>query len=58
MNICNLFLKNIVDIITHPELDWITNHQSKFNRLQQSISLKLGIIIDSGIINIGFRLNS
>ena len=59
MNIGNLFLKiNLTGIITFSELDWITNQQSKFNRLEESIALKLGRMVDSGIINIGCRLSS
>ena len=57
MNIGNLFLKiSLTGIITFNELDWITNQQLKFNRLEESIALKLGRMIDSGIINIGCRL--
>ena len=59
MNFGNLYLKiSSTGIITFSELDWITNQQSKFNRLEESIALKLGRMIDSGIINIGCRLNS
>ena len=59
MNIGKLFLKvSLTGIITFSELDWITNQQLKFNRLEESIAIKLGRMIDSGIINIGCRLNS
>ena len=59
MNIGILFLKsNLTGIITFSELDWITNHQSDFTRLEESIAIKLGRILDSGYINIGCRLNS
>ena len=59
MNIGSLFLNtNLTGIITFSELDWITNQQLKFNRLEESIALKLGRMIDSGIINIGCRLTS
>ena len=59
MEIGTLFLKsNSTGIITFSELDWITNQQLKFNRLEESIALKLGRMIDSGIINIGCRLSS
>ena len=58
MNIGNLFLKiYLTGVITFSELDWITNQQLKFNRLEESIALKLGRMIDSGVINIGCRLN-
>ena len=57
MNIGTLFLKAILTgIITFSELDWITNQQLKFSRLEESIALKLGRMIDLGIINIGCRL--
>ena len=59
MNIGKLFLKvSLTGIITFSELDWITNQQLKFNRLEESIALKLGRMIDSGIVNIGCRLTS
>ena len=59
MNIGKLFLKvSLTGIITFSELDWITNQQLKFNRLEESIALKLGRMIDLGIINIGCRLSS
>ena len=59
MDIGNLFLKsNLTGIITFSELDWITNHQSNFTRLEESIAIKLGRMIDAGSINIGCYLNS
>ena len=59
MNIGNLFLKaSSTGIITFSELDWITNQQINFNRLEESIAIKLGRMIDFGTINIGCRLNS
>ena len=59
MNIGILFLKsNLTGIITFSELDWITTHQSNFTRLEESIAIKLGRMIDAGYINIGCRLNS
>ena len=59
MNIGVLFLKSsFTGIITFSELDWITTHQSKFTRLEESIAIKLGRMLDAGSINIGCRLNS
>ena len=59
MNIGILFLKsNLTGIITLSELDWITIHQSNFTRLEESIAIKLGRMLDAGYINIGCRLNS
>ena len=59
MNIGILFLKsNLTGIITFSELDWITTHQSDFSRLEESIAIKLGRMLDTGSINIGCRLKS
>ena len=59
MNIGILFLKsNLTGIITFSELDWITKHQSNFTRLEESIAIKLGRMLDAGSINIGCLLNS
>ena len=58
MKIGTLFLKsNLTGIITFSELDWITTHQSNFTRLEESIALKLGRMIDAGSVNIGCYLN-
>jgi len=58
MEIGTLFLKsNSTGIITFSELDWITTHQSHFTRLEESIAIKLGRMIDAGFINMGCRLN-
>ena len=59
MGIGTVFLKsNSTGIITFSELDWITNHQYNFTRLEESIAIKLGRMLDEGSINIGCRLNS
>ena len=59
MNIGILYLKsNLTGIITFSELDWITTHQSNFTRLEESIAIKLGRMLDAGFVNVGCRLNS
>ena len=59
MNIGTLFLKsNLTGIITFSELNWITTHQSNFTRLEESIAIKLGRMLDAGSINIDCRLNT
>ncbi len=59
MNIGALFLKiNLTGIITLYELDWVTKNQSDFTRLEKSIAIKLGRMIDAGSINIGCRLKA
>ena len=57
MNLGLLFLKvNTFRVITLSELDWITNHQSEFSRLDMAFVIKIGRLIDSGAVEIDSRL--
>ena len=57
MNLGLLFLKvNTSGVITLSELDWITNNQSDFSRLDMALVLKIGRLMDEGIIEIDCRL--
>ena len=57
MNLGLLFLKvNTTGVITLAELDWITNNQSQFSRLDMSLVIKIGRLMDSGTIEIDSRL--
>ena len=57
MNLGLLFLKvNTTGVITLTELDWITNHQSEFSRLDMSLVIKIGRLMDSGDVEIDSRL--
>jgi len=57
MNLGLLFLKvNISGVITLSDLDWITNHQSDFSRLDMALVLKIGRLMDEGIIELDCRL--
>ena len=59
MNIGIIFLRsNLTGIITFSELHCITTHQANFIRLEESIAIKLGRMLDAGSINIGCRLQS
>ena len=56
MNLGLLFLKvNTIGVITLPELDWITNNQSEFSRLNMALVIKIGRLIDSGVVEIDSR---
>ena len=58
MNLGLLFLKvNTSGVITLSELDWITNHQSDFSRLDMALVLKIGRLMDEGIIEVDCRLS-
>ena len=57
MNLGLLFLKvNSIGVITLSELDWITNNQSEFSRLDMALVIKIGRLMDSGEIDIDSRL--
>ena len=57
MNLGILFLKfNTTGVITLSELDWITNHQPEFSRLDMALVLKIGRLMDEGKIELDCRL--
>ena len=57
MNLGLLFLKvNTIGVITLSELDWITNNQSEFSRLDMALVLKIGRLMDKGIIELDCRI--
>ena len=57
MNLGLLLLKvNTSGVITLSELDWITNNQSDFSRLDMALVLKIGRLMDEGIIELDCRL--
>ena len=57
MNLGLLFLKvNTIGVITLSELDWITNNQSEFSRLDMALVLKIGRLMVKGTIELDCRL--
>ena len=57
MNLGLLFLKvNTTGVITLSELDWITNNQSDLSRLDMAIVIKIGRLMDSGVVEVDNRL--
>ena len=55
MNLGMIFLKaNILGSITLQELDWITENEHKFSRLDMSLVIKLGRLMDEGIVDLDF----
>ena len=57
MNLGLIFLKvNTLGIITLSELDWITNNQSEFSRLDMALVIRIGRLMDSGVVEIDNRL--
>ena len=57
MNLGLIFLKvNTLGVITLYELDWVTKNQSKFSRLDMALVIKIGRLMDSGVVEIDNRL--
>ena len=57
MNLGLLFLKvNTIGVITLSELDWITDNQSEFSRLDIALVISISRLMDSGVIEIDSRL--
>ena len=56
MNLGVIFLKsNVLGSITLQELDWITENESSFSRLDMALLIKLGRLMDDGLIDIDCR---
>ena len=56
MNLGIIFLKaNVLGAISLNELDWITENESSFSRLDMALVIKLGRLMDEGIIEIDCR---
>ncbi len=57
MNLGLLFLESIsTGVITPEEMYWITSQQPKFSRIEEATAIKLGRLLDSGLIHIGCRI--
>jgi len=53
MNLGIIFLKaNILGSITLQELDWIAENEHNFSRLDMSLVIKLGRLMDEGIVDL------
>ena len=57
MNLGFLFLKSISSgVITSDEMNWVTSTQPHFSRVEEATALKLGRLLDQGLIQIGCRI--
>ncbi len=57
MNLGLLFLESVsTGVITSEEMNWVTFNQLHFSRVEEAIALKLGRLLDQGLIQIGCRL--
>ena len=56
MNLGVIFLKsNVLGSITLQELDWITENENSFSRIDMALVIKLGRLMDEGVIEIDSR---
>ena len=56
MNLGVIFLKsNVLGSITLQELDWITENENGFSRIDMALLIKLGRLMDEGLIEIDCR---
>ena len=56
MNLGIIFLKsNVLGSITLQELDWITENENSFSRIDMALLIKLGRLMDEGIIELDCR---
>jgi len=54
MNIGKLFLISVsTGIIALSELEWVARNQIRFSRCELAAALKLGSLVDSGMLRLG-----
>ena len=57
MNLGLLFLESVsTGVITTEEMEWITNNQREFSRTEEATALRLGRLLDGGLIQLGCRI--
>lgn len=57
MSVGTVYLEALcTGVITPAELQWVTSHQHDFNRVEEATALRLGRLLDAGIIQLGCRL--
>ncbi len=57
MNLGLLFLESISSgVITAEEMAWVASNQRQFSRVEEATALKLGRLLDRGLIQMGCRL--
>ena len=57
MNLGLLFLESVSSgVITSEEMNWVTSNQPHFSRVEEASGLKLGRLLDQGLIQIGCRI--
>lgn len=57
MSVGSVYLEALsTGVLAPAELSWLTRHQSEFNRVEEATALRLGRLLDRGVIQLGCRL--
>ena len=57
INLGFIFLESISNgVITSEEMNWVTSNQPHFSRVEEATALKLGRLLDRGVVQIGCRI--
>ena len=58
MTVGELFLESLsTGVITEDEMQWLTSHQHGFSRTEEAAAVRLGRLVDEGIVNLGCRVS-
>ena len=59
MTLGELFLESLsTGVITEDEVDWLASHQLVFSRAEEAAAVRLGRLMDDGVVNLGCRVPS
>ena len=59
MTLGELFLESLSSgVITEGEVDWLASHQHVFSRAEEAAAVRLGRLMDDGVVNLGCRVPS
>lgn len=59
MTVGEVFLEAITTgVITDREMAWVASNQGRFSRAEEAAALRLGRLVDEGLVNLGCRLPS
>ena len=57
MTLGELFLESLsTGVITEDEVDWLASHQHAFSRAEEAAAVRLGRLMDDGVVNLGCRM--
>ena len=58
MTLGELFLESLsTGVITEDEVDWLASHQHVFSRAEEAAAVRLGRLMDDGVVNLGCRVS-